>query len=498
MLVHLDRFAANHGSGVPATWQPPAGGISHRRRPRPNLGPAAACAFLSVALAACAVAPATATPGATGTAPGPTAPPSVASPTVATPAPTESPSPTSSATPAPTEASAVPSPTASPPAAPAFVTLAPPDPQAAWSGISWRKLASDDQLAHVRTMTRWHGGLIAVGAPAANGETSSTPVWVSTDGAAWRALDPAVFGPATVVVGMGPTAQGLVAVTLQGGKNDCSGEEQLVCWTLAGPLQAWTSSNGFDWTAHPGPGIAPRPMFEGGGLEVPIVRAGKPGVLVMSLTAAGLRAAISADGIAWDLVPPGHLPAHLEVGAVEASGSGFVLVGNDGGDPGRAIALSSPDGRTWQRHDLPTPGLDPHSGSAASRLAVGPDGLVARGEDQLTPGTAMWWSSLDGEAWREVSGYPPLGTWTGEGEGSGLIENGTLAGSGERMLAYRTDPSQSAWTSLDGRAWAPLTITGSRPTGGSDPVHPDLVLLPIGVLYLGTDGAAWLGEPVTH
>jgi hypothetical protein len=163
-----------------------------------------------------------------------------------------------------------------------------------------------------------------------------------------------------------------------------------------------------------------------------------------------------------------------------------------GGEAVRAVTLSSPDGRHWVTRDFPTAGLDPQAGSTANEIVVGPDGLIVTGSDGLTPGAELWWSSVSGSTWSRVSGYPPLGVWIGQGEGSGLMPNGTLLGDGERMLAYRGGDKPVAWTSSDGRSWRTIVTGGSRPTAmGSG----TLVLMPIGVLWIGNDGSTWFGQP---
>ena len=188
------------------------------------------------------------------------------------------PSPTTSQTPTPT-----PSPVATPSASPvpttvelpAFTTATPPPAGAAWSGITWRKLKSSDAFGKARSVVRWRGGFVALGAVIATGDTSRTPLWVSTDGAAWRPMDSSVFGPAAVVIGVGQTKTGLVALTLQGGKNQCDGEATpLNCWSLRPPFQALTSADGSTWTSHPGPGIDLPSGCDGCGVDVPDLVAG--------------------------------------------------------------------------------------------------------------------------------------------------------------------------------------------------------------------------------
>jgi hypothetical protein len=201
--------------------------------------------------------------------------------------------------------SAPPSPIASPAELPGFTTPVRSDAGTAWSGIRWRRLAPDDPLTVVRSITRWRGGFVALGAVIVSGATSRTPVWVSTDGGTWHALDVDVFGPTTVVVGIGETATGIVALTLRSGANDCGGQATpLDCWSLAAPFQAWTSSDATTWIAHPGPaGIAlPIDGCDGCGVAVPTLGWGTPGVVVVNSRApqpTGSVAAFSRDGIAW-------------------------------------------------------------------------------------------------------------------------------------------------------------------------------------------------------
>ena len=437
---------------------------------------------LSALLAGCAPAPNATT--------APTGPPIVeASPTAASPG-------VSTFSPAPSP-SPLESPLASPAGLAAFTTPVPPGAGTAWSGIHWRKLATDDPLAHVRSVVRWRGGFVALGAVIASGQTSSTPLWVSTDGASWHPLDPQVFGPATVVIGVGETATGIVALTLHGGANQCDGQTTpLDCWALTPPLQAWTSSDATNWTSHPGPGIALPSGCDGCGVDVPTLRSATPGLLVVNHNGGtewvGARAAFSRDGIAWETLPADAFPSGFAFGDVAGFRSGFTAVGGTGGNPGRAVALSSSDGRHWATRDLPTAGLDPQAGSTAYRIADGPDGLIVRGSNQATPGTELWWSSVSGSTWSRGAGYPPLGVWIGQGEGSGLMPNGTFLGDGERMLAYRGGDKPVAWTSSDGRSWRTIAIGGSRPTGSGT-----LVLMPIGVLWIGDDGSTWFGQPAT-
>ena len=68
---------------------------------------------------------------------------------------------------------------------------------------------------------------------------------------------------------------GIVALTLQGGTNQCDGSNtSLMCWAPAAPLLAWTSADGVTWTSHPGPDIALPTLCDECGIETPIFWAG--------------------------------------------------------------------------------------------------------------------------------------------------------------------------------------------------------------------------------
>lgn len=344
-------------------------------------------------------------------------------------------------------------------------------------------------------MARWHGGYVATGNAVVTGETSATPVWVSTDGGSWSRLGPDRLGPATIVLGIGETAQGLVAVTLQGGEDACP-YERAACPMLSAPLQAWTSQDGLAWTAHPGPRLELVEGCEGCGIDPPVVVFGPAGLLVM---AGYVEGAISRDGVSWELLPNDTLPSSLNAGGVVGLGSGFAGVASrpvtiDGTRTRKPIAITSSDARSWTMHRIPVRDFNAHAGAGANRLVAGPGGLIAMGATGGAPGFALWWSSTDGREWTELAGYPPLGAWVGEGQGNGSTPNGTLIGNGDRMLAYRGNAPQAAWTSFDGVSWVPLTIEGG-PSRWETSQNPDLVLTPVGVLGLGRDGAVWFGEP---
>lgn len=444
---------------------------------------------LAVLLAGCGVAP---TPIASPTPPGaPTAAPASSSP--AAPAATMKPfvpsvSPSAVPTPSPTG-----TPRVSPPplGAGGFTTPIPADPAAAWTGIRWTKVAATDPLAHVRSVTRWAGGFVATGDLVTTGTSAHTRAWSSADGGRWELLGADVFGPSAVVVGVGAIAGGVVAFTVQSGSNmyaeDASqSPSDLSSWSLEGPWQSWTSTDGMSWTAHPGPAFTvPRSMT---GYDHPTLLAGA-GNNLLALTLDNQPLAFTRDGITWetaslDAFPGG--PAGWKASAIVAFPPGFVSVGDT---PTGSVALASADGRAWTSSALP-------ASCPVGDLTVGPAGLILAGwEGDAHSPTAVWCSSLDGRSWRRLAGYAPLGDAIGC---RGVCPDGVLLGNGERMVAYRGDPSQAGWTSFDGRSWHPLGLSGSRPTGwGGAYAYPyQPFLAPFGLLFVNAnDGSAWLGTP---
>jgi hypothetical protein len=377
-----------------------------------------------------------------------------------------------------------------------FTTPVPPSATTPWTTITWRQLDPGDPLGQVRSVTRWRGGLIAVGAATPSAASARTPVWVSPDGATWTPLDPAVFGLTTLVLGVEPTPTGVVAITVQGGVNDCGDEsEPLFCWTPGLPLQSWTSSDGSTWAAHPGPDIQLTPDCQDCGIDLPLIAVGKPGILLVGRPTTGLQLALTTDGITWQVLPGSSFPNEFFPNDVAGYGDGFLAVGQTTDDPGRAVAFSSTDGRTWQSHALASTAADAQTDTSADLLVVGPAGVIAKGGTGAAPGLSLWWSTLDGSAWNEVANYPPLGVWTGAGEGTGLMEDGNLVGDGERMLAYRGGDKEGAWTSTDGRNWKAMQIDGPGAALSGDDPSIDLTIMPLGVVWLADDGTTWFGEP---
>ena len=407
--------------------------------------------------------------------------------------------PSASATASPS-ATPMPAPSATPAVSPLAADFTSPpigSAQAPWTGIAWTPIAADDPLGTVTGMVAAPGsGYAAWAAPVAvSGTTSASPLWASADGAAWHALPADTLGPAGVVIAMGPADGTLVALTLQGGKYTCSDGTAPDCWTLASPLQAWTSIDGTTWTPSTAPDIALPSDCSDCGVDVPTVAFGGPGVLVMEAGGDSRQLALSADGASWTDLPATTLPATFQIGGIAGTGTELVAAGDNGKDPARAEVATTTDGITWTTELLTGQG-HPAEGSSGGRLFVAADGILLDGATQDVPGGDLWWSKPDGaNTWQFQDGYPPLGVWTGEGEGSGLLPDGTVAADGTHLLALRTDGGVKSWVSNDGAAWTSIPSTGLKATPkGSWPTR-DIRMLPAGIIATEDSGASWFGAP---
>jgi hypothetical protein len=424
-------------------------------------------------------------------APGTTATPAVISTPFVAPSADESAS--------PAVATTVPSPVAQVPAPGGFSTPIPPDPATAWTGLGWRQLAPGDPLGRIQSIWRWSGGFVAVGNAEVTAELPLKPVWTSADGGIWTPLDPSAFGPAAILVGVGQTSDGLLALTAPSGVDQCTTGYPLPCWVMTGPVQAWTSSDGRNWASREGPDI--KVPDEVGTYSIfEVLTAGTTSVVMHE----GQPIARTRDGISWDEMPPDAVPAGWDGRAAVVTRSGFVAVGNiSGARASTPVALLSIDGLAWTSSVIQdaTAEID----RVTSRIVAGSDGLIAIGEEYepapdgetgSTRAPAVWWWSVDGRAWDVLPNYPPLGAMLGPDaqECFDACPDGILIGNGERMLAYRGGAEPVGWTSDDGRSWQPLTFTGARPTSPAD-LSLSAIILPIGVIIHLHDGSTWFGTP---
>ena len=297
-----------------------------------------------------------------------------------------------------------------------------------------------------------------------------------------------------MVLAIGPAGGKLVALTLTGGPNSCGDGTDLYCWTPEGPIQAWTSTDGVAWAPAAAAAVTLPEDCTSCGVQLPIVTYGAPGVLVAAPTTpkgvpGSLQIVNSPDGSSWTAAPAGALPAAFHLNGIAGQGDGFVAVGDNGKDPARAEVATSSDGMTWTVHHLAG------QGTTGGRALVGTGGLLVVGSTYETPGTTLWWTSPDAVTWQFDDGYPPLGVWNGEGEGTGQMPDGAVAADGTRMLALRNAGNVRSWISSDGAAWTSIPSTGmtAQPKGTGPDM--DLVMLPVGVVAIEAQGARWFGTP---
>lgn len=357
-----------------------------------------------------------------------------------------------------------------------FILPTPPPGDAAWTALRWEPLAAGDPVAQIRRVVRWTGGFVALGGTVRAMGRGRTPVWTSTDGSRWESVPGDVFGPTTIVMGAGEVGGGLVALTAGSAPDACPAEPR-GCFPPAPPIRSWTSPDGRSWTPHPGPDL-PLPDYE---VALPFAT-GPGGAVVASVLAGEPRAAVSPDGVTWTVLPAGWFPGTLAVRDLVATASGFAAVGNRVDNAG-PIAAWSGNGRAWTGVAL--------DGGGAIALYPAGNGVMAAGGGGGIPGTQLWWASLDGRSWRPLPGYPPVGTWNGEGEGTGGLANGSLAADGTRIVALRPGPDErfvdgppaGAWSSFDGTTWLPLAMPAGGPPGGI----AGLILFPGGVLAITPD-----------
>ncbi len=364
-----------------------------------------------------------------------------------------------------------------------------PSDTAAWSAITWRKLSPDDPLGWVTSITRWQGGYVALGRQLGNttdagtATAARTPVWVSTEGLAWTPLDPMVFGPDTLILGVAAVPGGLAALSAQAGSNGCDpGDPFDGCFGAVPPVQSWTSADGLSWTAHSGP-------FDGD--QTPWFGAVGSTLFAMQYGKTAFEGAISTDGVTWTALPTDALPPSYTADspAVFGTPAAIMLAGGGnlagGGGSLRTSIPRSVDGQHWTSVRLPftTPGV----AESVDAIYVGRSGLLADGHTAETPGQDLWWRSADGASWSAVTGFPPLGARK-TGAGAGTYPNGSLAGDGTRIVAYRDTGKAAAWASFDGADWQRLTMHGDQPLDAT------LTVLPMGVLAISGTGA-WFGSP---
>ncbi len=299
------------------------------------------------------------------------------------------------------------------------------------------------------------GRMVAVGSVGVAGSWTAA-AWTTTDGTTW-VVSPIDATPGSFAVGVAAIPGGF-------GGGGAPGARFIAVGRLATNAVAWTSIDGSTWNPEVLPSAAGVPNPPGSDAEratsvlvteAGIVVGGSKGPELGSRVARIWR---STDAAAWTAAPDSGAFADAEVTALAAGSHGVVAVGHSGsgetptgsvawtwngdrtwarsddpalarvlvqsvtslpdgtlvavgsgGDQQPAVALRSPDGRTWTAapdqaaldyHGLPI---------LMSDVVAVPAGVVAVGEySSLQRPTAMSWISPDGVTWTRSDAAPEL------------------------------------------------------------------------------------------
>ena len=265
-----------------------------------------------------------------------------------------------------------------------------------------------------------------------------------------------------VIVGMASRAGTLVAALRAGGHEQLRAGRGLLEHPRADP--AWTSTNGTDSTVQPGLDLA----LPANG-DMPHLVAGPAGFLAVAPGPADLASPTTAASSL--MVSPGRRspsapsrPASSWLTWPRPRRATWRSAPTTDPDHHDAATLWSTDGRHWSSASMQVAWEGaprwPPRGRAPSpwRWSPARNGFIVTGGTGGAPGAALWWQSDDGQHWRQLSGYPPLGAWPGEGEGAGGQPYGVLLGDGQRIIAVRGGPDAGPGVRRDGRTWTKLVV----------------------------------------
>jgi hypothetical protein len=186
---------------------------------------------------------------------------------------------------------------------------------------------------------------------------------------------------------------------------------------------------------------------------------------------------LTKDGRGWERVSDGDVDG-TAIADAAATADGFVAAGAVVGAPGvTAAVLGSADGRSWER-------LATLPGTRVARIAAGPPGFLALGEDAA--GQRVVLVSGDARRWEEVSS-PAFGAAT----------IADIAATDAGWVAVGSDGGRArAWTSADGRSWSEAPMDGAEPVPGIASVAVRAVTRSgTGLMALGTDDPPCEGDP---
>lgn len=321
----------------------------------------------------------------------------------------------------------------------------------------------------MRAVVNWRGGYAAYGP---NG------LWSSADGRAWTQSVTELPADRMIVA---ETASGLVA--LQVDAPSCPMATSPCYPSSAGPVVAWTSTNGLDWIDHgPAAGITGKQLVAVGG--------GPAGAVASTIDGNQSGVAFSSDGTTWKAVT---VPSNVMSGCPTAGfGAGrYVLLCPAAKETASGDLPTQPiwstDGVNWVAGTAPVTGDRP---AGMDKLLVGQNGFMATGYIPGEGGSEQWWRSTDAGSWEVVAAYDPVGSYTSHAIPGGTYPNGWVCGDGTRLIAFALDPSHASlrgdgWTSPDGKSWTRLTNHGAPQAGEFAEI-----VFPTGVLAGGWWGAA--------
>jgi hypothetical protein len=337
--------------------------------------------------------------------------------------------------------------------------------------MTWTKLPAESPLLSVRAVVKWHGGYVAYG---------DTGLWDSTDGHTWTEADAHLPAGRMLVAA---TSSGLVALAFD--EASCPTVDRPCYASSAGPVVAWTSTDGLNWTNR-GPAIGIT------GSAPTAIAGGALGAVATSVGSNGSAVWFSADGLTWQKV---SVPDVSPMSPCSDAGFGvgkYVLMCPASNETAFGDLLTQPawssDGVSWVAGSAPSTSDRP---AGMDRILIGQNGFMAIGYVPGEGGPEEWWRSADASSWQLVAGYGPVGSYTTRGAiPGGTYPDGFLCADGTRLVALALDSVHSSlsgggWTSADGKSWVKFTGHGTPLAGQFAEI-----VFPTGVLAGGWWGAA--------
>lgn len=353
------------------------------------------------------------------------------------------------------------------------------DPE--WSAVTLPLPDGEPGRIAVRDAVHCGGDWWAVGgvmlAEPSETQDARPAVWRSADGTTWDALPVAAT-----------TYWGRRAVLLDVA---CSGDEVVAVGARSGGAHAYPRVTTY---FEKGGGLDDRraPFNQYGGAtatNVGPISGAEPGWLITGNRISGPAVWHSTDGRDFTIEEgvPGLADEEGFGSLAQAAawdGGQWVVVG--GGNETDTIdrdplAWVSPDGRTWERHDVP--GTDEYDD--LERVVATDGGLVALGLRGRRFGAWL----RDGDGWEMASAF---GSLPDDGRASPFVA--TLVTGDRGLWATTSDgASYALWHSADGDDWSPVPLPGRAPRTAGERVlsvaaYDDEVLL---LADDGDGGRAW-------